>query len=85
MKLKTNMTVRHLKRGHTYEVEGRAKMQISAETILRALPKLPLTTAVEVAEALERMTFVHYLHEPDDTRWSRPETEFCDGRFVEVD
>jgi hypothetical protein len=82
MNIKVGATYRHVKRGSTYRVLGRAKMQIGWETMWRSqvvhAPEL-------VADQLEKMSFVVYGCVEDLTLWVRPETEFCDGRFVEVE
>lgn len=63
---------KHLKRGSVYEVVGLARMQIG--------------TGVDgdTAGTLERRSFVVYRSISDDTLWVRPESEFKDGRFVEL-
>lgn len=60
---------RHVKRGSTYELLGRARMQIGTG---------------DTADALEQRSFVVYRALRDNTLWVRPESEFFDGRFVKV-
>lgn len=82
MKIKIGATYRHVKRGSTYKVLGRAKMQIGWET----MHKTQVIYGPEiVACQLEKMSFIVYGCLEDLSLWVRPETEFCDGRFVEVE
>lgn len=74
---------RHVRRGSTYAVRGRAKMQIGPETLVRAVPGLAPEFATVICMALEKMTLVDYVSQSDDSAWVRPESEFADGRFVE--
>ena len=85
MPIKVGGVVRHLKRGSKYEIQGRSLLQISGSTIARLCPELPIIYAVQIAQALESLPLVTYLALADDTLWNRPESEFRDGRFVEVE
>jgi hypothetical protein len=83
MRLKVGATYRHVKRGTTYEVLGRAKMQIGFKNLVM---HCPLAEVDRVCEQLEKISYVVYRSTGDDTAiWVRPETEFCDGRFVMED
>lgn len=77
---------RHVKRGETYIFDGRAKMQISGATLLQGLGEYVLSpeAAEAVSRYLENIDLVRYRAVVDDTSWVRPESEFFDGRFVEV-
>lgn len=83
MNIREDMRVRHLKRGTTYRVIGRAKLQIGPETMQEHW--IAAATCRMVEEKLERITCVVYQSEHDDSIWVRPESEFIDGRFVEID
>lgn len=72
---------RHVKRGSIYEVVGRAKMQIGWQSVSNANV---IFAPEQVAEHLERIAFIIYRSIEDDALWARPETEFCDGRFVHL-
>ena len=72
--MRTGSRWRHVKRGTTYVVRGRAALKIGPETI----------HSVGMCTILEKMSFVAYVSEDDDTLWVRPESEFLDGRFVEI-
>lgn len=78
MKIEIGGTYKHVRRGGHYEVIGRARMQIGWDSIDANRPEL----SKNVAERLEAQTFVLYRSTEDDTLWCRPESEFCDGRFV---
>jgi hypothetical protein len=75
---------KHLKRGTKYDVDGRAKMQISGDTLMNLLPWIGWEEAKLVAEALEAMTFISYQSVDDQSIYFRPEKEFMDGRFKDV-
>jgi hypothetical protein len=78
--------VRHLARGSSYMVLGRQKIQISPETLERAISKNPMfgSTLEQVCHVLEGMTFITYCADADNAKWARPESEFVDGRFEEI-
>lgn len=78
MNIKVGATYRHVKRGSTYTVLGRAKMQIGYHQLLG---RCPLNDVDKVCAHLERISMVTYRAHEDDTLWVRPEEEFCDGRF----
>lgn len=82
MELRENATYRHVKRGTFYKVMGRAKMQIGPES----LKQYGYNDGSSIArcEELEKKSFVVYLSLDHGTLWVRPESEFLDGRFVEV-
>ena len=83
MPLKIGGIYRHVRRGSTYEVVGRARMQIGWETVAR-VARTDSRPAV-TAGALEKLTFVVYRETDHDGQlWIRPESEFIDGRFEEV-
>jgi len=67
-------------------VLGRQKIQISPETLERAISENPMfgTTMEQICHALESMTFVTYCADADNSKWARPEPEFVDGRFEEI-
>jgi hypothetical protein len=79
--------VRHRARKSTYMVLGRQKIQISPETLERAISKNPMfgSTTEQVCHALEKLTFITYCADKDNTKWARPESEFVDGRFEEIE
>lgn len=76
------MRVRHIKRGSTYMVTGRAKIQISARTLAQS--DFHAHNFESVCQRLEMITFITYVCDADNAIWARPESEFCDGRFEEV-
>lgn len=83
--MRTGSRWRHKKRGTSYEVLGRAAMQISIKTLFPHGHRTTPLILEEVAVAsLEKMSFVAYRSEADDTLWVRPESEFLDGRFEEI-
>lgn len=84
MNIRLGMCVRHVKRGTTYTVEDRAKMQIGYQTVYNSR-KFTVSGCIEIPQYLESITLIAYRCEQDDTLWVRPETEFTDGRFVECD
>jgi hypothetical protein len=74
---------KHKKRGTTYEMLGLAKMQISADTLYGY--ENDRRDAGRMTNNLETMSFVVYRSLHDDTLWVRPEREFFDGRFQEIE
>lgn len=73
---------RHKRRGTEYHLMGRARLQIGIDTLYGY--ENDRTDASRVVANLERMTFVVYRSLKDDTLWVRPESEFFDGRFEEI-
>jgi hypothetical protein len=70
------MIYRHKKRGTTYEIVGRAKMQISPDS-------LPVDEGYVASWLEDTMTMVVYRSTHDGTLWIRPESEFFE-RFEAV-
>jgi hypothetical protein len=67
-------------------VLGRQKIQISPGTLERIMANIPgKITLSAVCEALERITFIIYCADEDNAKWARPESEFVDGRFEEIE
>lgn len=75
---------RHKKTGRLYEAEGLMKLQIGKETLCRIVPGLQVEYAAQICAALERVSFISYSAQEDDSICGRPETEFLDGRFEDV-
>lgn len=72
---------RHKKRRTTYELLGRAKLQIAGQIFNENQIAL---LSENLREKLEKISCVVYRSEADDTLWVRPEAEFFDGRFEEI-
>lgn len=73
---------RHVERGSTYAMLGRTKMQIAERSVITNGGH---SLGSAIAAALEKASFIVYRAEADGTLWVRPETEFFDGRFVEIE
>lgn len=78
-------TYRHVKRGTHYTVIGRAKMQISSDTMNKVIGADTAYIPIAAAEKMEKIAYIIYEATEDGTLWVRPETEFCDGRFTRED
>jgi hypothetical protein len=73
---------RHMARGTTYQMIGRARMQVSDAKLTTS--SLLGKREIDLSQFFERISFVVYRAEVDDTLWVRPESEFFDGRFEEI-
>lgn len=82
--IKIGMRVRHVRRGSTYVVLARSRAQIDQDTVapMTGHGDGLRTVAGIIAERLEKIAWITYRSETNGAFWHRPETEFCDGRFV---